>query len=166
MTASQGTHGDEQLPPRRTPEWFAALGFDKPFGLHTANMYERLSFGWGAPLLEKGSYGQITEDMADCLPPPEDEAPLRAQQFAECYDQCQVRVCPCLTILANLVHSLYISREYHAGNGLWVGVDYTAFAAGSCSLTQAMVSEEQPLCQDTAKSILAQDGSSWVLDFG
>ncbi len=39
--------------------------------------------------LLEGSYGQITEEMADCLPPPEDEAPLRAQQFADCYDQCQ-----------------------------------------------------------------------------
>lgn len=91
MTASQGNNGGfEQLPPRRTPEWFAALGFDKSFGLHTANWWEKLSFGWGSPLLEKGSYGQIVEEMADCLPPPEDEAPLRANQFAECYDQCQV----------------------------------------------------------------------------
>lgn len=94
MTASNAANNLEpQLPPRRSPEWYAALGFDKPFGLHTANFFEKLSFGWGAPLLEKGSYGQITEEMADCLPPSEDEAPLRAQQFADCYDQCQVRAC-------------------------------------------------------------------------
>ncbi|DBA68013.1 TPA: hypothetical protein ACH3X2_014044 [Trebouxia sp. C0005] len=92
MTASKETNRSrEQLPPRRSPEWFTALGFEKPFGLHTANLYEKLSFDWGAPLLEKGSYGQITEEMADCLPPPEDEAPLRAQQFADCYDQCRER---------------------------------------------------------------------------
>ena len=84
----KGIH--EGLPPRRSPEWFAALGFDKPFGLQPANWYERMTFAWGAPLLDKGAYGQITEDMADCLPPPEDEAPLRARQFAESFDQCQV----------------------------------------------------------------------------
>ena len=78
------------LPPRRSPEWFAALGFKRPFGLESANLWEKLSFGWGAPLLEKGTRGQIIEEMADCLPPPGDEAPLRAQQFADCYDQCQV----------------------------------------------------------------------------
>ena len=49
-----------------------------------------MTFAWGAPLLHKGAHGQITEDMAECLPPPEDEAPLRARQFAESYDHCQV----------------------------------------------------------------------------
>ena len=81
----------EGLPPRRSPEWYTAIGFEKPWGLQFASFYEKLSFGWGAPLLEKGSYGQVTEEMADALPPPEDEAPLRAQQFADCYDQGQVR---------------------------------------------------------------------------
>lgn len=80
----------ESSPARRSPEWFAALGFDKPFGLQSANWYERMTFAWGAPLLHKGAHGQITEDMAECLPPPEDEAPLRARQFAESYDHCQV----------------------------------------------------------------------------
>ena len=80
----------DALPPRRSPEWFAALGFEKPFGLQSANMWSKLSFDWGAPLLEMGTRGQIIEEMADCLPPPADEAPLRAQQFADCYDQCQV----------------------------------------------------------------------------
>jgi hypothetical protein len=109
MTASKDTSGSrEQLPPRRSPEWFTALGFEKPFGLHTANLYEKLSFDWGAPLLEKGSYGQITEEMADCLPPPEDEAPLRAQQFADCYDQCRVRAC---VWRAATLFCLHLSRK-------------------------------------------------------
>lgn len=80
----------EPLPPRRSPEWFAALGFRKPFGMKSANWWNRMTFGWGAPLLDTGTRGQIIEEMADCLPPPEDEAPLRAQQFASCHDQCQV----------------------------------------------------------------------------
>ena len=79
------------LPPRRSPEWFAALGFSKPFGLATANWYQKTVFSWGIPLIDKGAYGQITEDMADCLPPPEDEAPVRAQQFAASYARSQVR---------------------------------------------------------------------------
>ena len=82
--------GSGALPPRRSPEWFAALGFSEPFGLHSASWWQKMTFGWGAPLLEKGALGQITEEMADCLPPPEDEAPVRARQFAESYDHCQV----------------------------------------------------------------------------
>ena len=37
-------------------------------------------------------------------------------------------------------------------------------AAGTCSVGQALVLEEQPLCQNTAEPLLAQDGSSWLLD--
>lgn len=94
MASTAGVDEESQpLPPRRTPEWYHALGFKNPWGLHAATFYEKLTFGWGAPLLDKGSYGQITEEMADALPPPEDEAPLRAQQFADCYDHCQVCIC-------------------------------------------------------------------------
>lgn len=108
MTSTTRTHGDfERLPPRRSPEWYTAIGFGKPWGLQCATFYEKLSFGWGAPLLEKGSYGQITEEMADALPPPEDEAPLRAQQFANCYDQGQVRACVCSLLHGHAVYRLH-----------------------------------------------------------
>lgn len=92
MVLTPGIDEESQsLPRRRTSEWYHALGFDRPWGLHAATFYQKLTFGWGAPLLEKGSYCQITEEMADALPPPQDEAPLRTQQFADYYDQCQVR---------------------------------------------------------------------------
>lgn len=89
---------DEQnkvlLPPRRSSEWFAALHFPRPFGMASANLWQKTVFSWGAPLLDKGEQAQITEEMADCLPPPEDEAPIRTQQFAACYDSCQVCLLP------------------------------------------------------------------------
>lgn len=80
------------LPARRSPEWFAALQFPKPFGMGSATLWQKTVFSWGDPLLVKGEYAQITEDMADSLPPPEDEAPVKAQQFAACYSSCRVRL--------------------------------------------------------------------------
>lgn len=159
MASTSGIDEEPQpLPRRRTSEWYHALGFDKPWGLHVATFYEKLTFGWGAPLLEKGSYGQITEEMADALPPPEDEAPLRAQQFADYYDQCQVYLCAQLASLCAsfathiLLHRWPILKLRHC------------HAAGGLGFRQALVLEEQPICQDSSAFALAKDGAAWLLD--
>ena len=47
------------LPPRRTPEWFAALEFPKPFGLACANWYQKTVFSWGMVFL------RITAQVSD-----------------------------------------------------------------------------------------------------
>lgn len=163
MTSTPDINGkSEGLPPRRSSEWYTAIGFEKPWGLKFASFYEKLSFGWGAPLLEKGSYGQITEEMADALPPPEDEAPLRAQQFADCYDRGQVRA---------RVSSL--SRRYvlcASRTPTWFCLDWPTLswhhqrAAGRLGFRQDLVLEEQPGCQDSTASALEKDGSAWLLD--
>ena len=36
--------------------------------------------------------------------------------------------------------------------------------AGGLSFRQALVPEEQPICQDSSASALAKDGTAWLLD--
>ena len=81
---------------RRSPEWFAQRGFDRPVGVESAGFFSKICFNWVWPLIQRGNAKTIHEDTALAFVREDTRAPRLADEFDAVYDRLRVRPGPCL----------------------------------------------------------------------
>ena len=75
---------------RRSREWFAQRGFDKPVGAESAGLLSQITWSWVWPLLQRGNKHSIHEDTAEAFVREDTRAPRLASEFDAVYDRLRV----------------------------------------------------------------------------
>lgn len=79
---------------RRTREWFAQRGFDRPVGAETAGLLSQITWSWVWPLLQRGNKHSIREDTANAFVREDTRAPRLAAEFDAVFNRLRVRPLP------------------------------------------------------------------------